>query len=102
MRYIAAYLLTVLAGKTADAETITNTLTASGVEVDAAKVAAVLKELEGKDLDEVIASGKAKFATVGGAASGPSGSASGAAAAEEEPEEEEEEESEGGFGGLFD
>jgi large subunit ribosomal protein LP2 len=73
----------------------------------------VVSELKGKDINELIAEGSSKLASVpsGGAAAGGAGAAGGApggaqAAAEEEKKEEEEEEKEEsdedmGFG-LFD
>jgi large subunit ribosomal protein LP2 len=55
MRYVAAYLLAVLGGnKNPSAEIITGILQAGGIEVDQAKVTFLLKELEGKDLNEGI------------------------------------------------
>ena len=112
MRYIAAYLLAVLGGnespKTADVEKI---LASVGVEVDAERLAKVIKELEGKNVDEVIAAGSTKLAKFGGAApAAAAGAAAGGAAAaapveEKEVGEEEEVDMGGGmdmFGGGSD
>lgn len=74
---------------------------AVGAEADPSRVSLLLKELEGKDILEVIAAGKEKFASVpsgggggvvvasGGAAAAP---AAAAAEAKEEPKKEEEKE----------
>lgn len=69
-----------------------------GVDSDADSAALLIKELEGKDVEEVIAEGRGKLASVpaGGAvaAGGAAGAAAagGAAPAEEEKVEEEEDE----------
>lgn len=71
---------------------------AVGVDSDADSAALLIKELEGKDVEEVIAEGRGKLASVpaGGAvaAGGAAGAAAagGAAPAEEEKVEEEEDE----------
>ena len=71
---------------------------AVGAEADSDRVSFLLKELEGKDILEVIAAGKEKFASVpsgggGGAVvvSSGGGGAAPAAAAEEKVEEKKEE-----------
>jgi ribosomal protein L12E/L44/L45/RPP1/RPP2 len=70
-----------------------------GVEVDANNVAKFLKEVEGKSVDELIAAGREKLASMpagGGAApsGGGAGTTAGAAAVEEEKKVEEESEEE--------
>eukprot|EP00873_Tetraselmis_striata_P039670 jgi/Tetstr1/459934/TSEL_005273.t1 len=101
MRVISAYLLAVLGGKEKPtAADITAILGAVGVEAEADKVSKLISELEGKDIQELIAEGSKKLASVpsggggggggGGAAAGGGGGAA-AAAPEPEPEEEEEE-----------
>lgn len=72
-----------------------------GAEADAARVSLLLKELEGKDILEVIAAGKEKFASVpsgggGGVvvSSAGAGGGSAAPAAEEKEEAKKEEEKE--------
>lgn len=70
---------------------------AVGAEADNAKISFLLKELEGKDILEVIASGREKFASVpsggGGGVVVSSGGGGGAApAAAEAPKVEEKEE----------
>lgn len=58
MRYVAAYLLAALGGKaspqSADIEKI---LSSVGIEADAEKLKKVISELNGKSIDELIASG---------------------------------------------
>mmetsp|Transcript_29165 Transcript_29165/g.82246 ORF Transcript_29165/g.82246 Transcript_29165/m.82246 type:complete len:110 (-) Transcript_29165:247-576(-) len=101
MRVISAYLLAVLGGKEKPtAADINGILGSVGIEADADNVTKLLSELEGKDLEELIAAGTEKLASVpsgGGAAvaaggGGGGGGAAAAAAPEPEPEPEEEEE----------
>ncbi|KAA8917050.1 hypothetical protein TRICI_000798 [Trichomonascus ciferrii] len=106
--YLAAYLLLVSGGNTApSADDIKNVISSVGVEVDEERVASLLKELEGKDVQELIAEGTEKLASVpsGGAApaaAGGAAAAGGEAAAAEEKEEEKEESDEDMGMGLFD
>ncbi|XP_024378699.1 large ribosomal subunit protein P2y [Physcomitrium patens] len=114
MKVVAAYLLALLGGNSSpSAKDIEAILGAVGAEADPSRVSLLLKELEGKDILEVIAAGKEKFASVpsgggggvvvasGGAAAAP---AAAAAEAKEEPKKEEEkEESDDDMGfSLFD
>ncbi|KAI5969578.1 hypothetical protein CANMA_001378 [Candida margitis] len=110
VKYLAAYLLLVNAGKTSpSAEDIKSVLSAADVEIEEEKIEKLLSELEGKSVEELIAEGNEKLSSVptGGAAAG--GAAGGAAAggateeAAEEAAEEEKEESDDDMGfGLFD
>eukprot|EP00898_Chlorokybus_atmophyticus_P002321 jgi/Chlat1/308/Chrsp1S08786 len=113
MRVIAAYLLAVLGGKSApNAEDIKGILSSVGIEAEDERIEKLLSELDGKDINEVIASGQSKLASVpsGGMASGGGGGGGGGAAAgggaapaEEEKKEEEKEESDDDMGfSLFD
>lgn len=110
MKYLAAYLLLVQGGNESPAAAdIKKVIESVGVEVDEARINELLASLEGKgSLEEIIAAGSQKFASVPAAgaavASGAAaGAASGAAAAEEEKEEEAAEESDDDMGfGLFD
>jgi len=61
MRYVAAYLLASLSGKEPSNDEIEKILSSVGIESDAAKASLVLKELKGKNVDEVIESGKYTF-----------------------------------------
>ena len=111
MRYVAAYLLAALGGKTTpSAADIKAILSSVGVGVDDEKLAFVMAQLAGKDINDVVAAGVGKLASVptGGAASagGAKAAAGGdapAAAVEEVKEESEEEESDDDMGfSLFD
>ena len=112
MRYVAAYLLLNLGGKANPSEAdIKSLLNAVGVGIDDDKLKFVLSQLKDKDINEVLAEGAKKLASVpaGGAAPAAGGTAGGAAAggaadaAEEKKEESEEEESDDDMGfSLFD
>lgn len=83
MRYVAAYVLAVLGGKkNPSAEDVTAILEAAGASVDNEPLETLLKELDGKNIWEVIDAGRAKFASVpsGGAAPAAAAPAAGAAA----------------------
>ena len=111
MKHLAAYLLLGLGGNASpSASDIKGVLEAVGIEADDERLEKLLSELEGKDINELIASGSEKLASVpsggaGGAAAGGA-AAGGAAPAEEakvEEKEEEKEESDEDMGfGLFD
>ena len=116
MRYVAAYLLAVLGGNTSpSAQDIKKILGSVGIDADDDKIAKVISELKGKDVNDVIAEGQTRLATVsfgGGVAVAASGATASAAkeelkapAQEEKKEEkaEEDEESDEDMGfGLFD
>ncbi|KAK6192850.1 hypothetical protein SNE40_004250 [Patella caerulea] len=110
MRYVAAYLLASLGGKdnptSADIEKILGSV---GIESEADKVKKVVEELKGKKLEDLIAEGQKKLASVpsgGGGAAAPAAGAAAPEAAKEEkaakkPEPESESDEDMGFG-LFD
>ena len=109
MKYLAAYLLLTQGGNESPAAAdIKKVIESVGIEADEARINELLSALEGKSLDELIAEGQQKFASVpvgGAAAAGASAAAGGAAAGEaaEEKEEEAAEESDDDMGfGLFD
>ncbi|CAI8006549.1 60S acidic ribosomal protein P2 [Geodia barretti] len=118
MRYVAAYLLATLGGKSNPSkEDVENILESVGLDVDDEKLTKasprVVGELDGKDINEVISEGMGKLASMpsGGAVAAVSagGGGEGGAAAEqkeeakEEKKEEEEDESDDDMGfGLFD
>ncbi|CAG5857028.1 unnamed protein product [Menidia menidia] len=115
MRYVAAYLLAALGGnESPEAKDIKKILESVGIESEETRLEKVISELKGKNVEEVIATGYGKLASVpaGGAvavassgAGGSGGAAAPAAAAEEKKEEkkEESEESDDDMGfGLFD
>ena len=116
MRHLATYLMLVLGGnENPTAEDITNALSKCGIETDPERLSSLISELEGKDVEELIALGKQKL-MAGGAGGGGGAPAAAAAAAPssapdtgakeekkpEKPKEEEVDPLEGGmdmFGG---
>merc|ERR1711970_614404 len=102
MRYVAAYLLSSLGGNTApSAKDIKKILESVGIEADDTRMEKVISELKGKNVDEVIATGYGKLASMpaGGAVAVASSAAAGsggaaAPAAVEEKKEEKKKESE--------
>lgn len=58
MRYVAAYLLASLSGKEPSSDDVEKVLSSVGIESDSAKLSIVLKELKGKNVDDLIQSGK--------------------------------------------
>ncbi|XP_077419821.1 large ribosomal subunit protein P2-like [Vanacampus margaritifer] len=116
MRYVAAYLLSALGGnENPDAKHIKKILESVGIEADDTRLEKVLSQLKGKKVNDVIAAGVGKLASMpaGGAVavatsavSSSGGGAAAPAAAQEKKKEEKKEESEEsdddmGFG-LFD
>ncbi|KAM9988700.1 hypothetical protein ACTFIY_004757 [Dictyostelium cf. discoideum] len=106
MKYLAAYLLASLSGN-ANAAQVTKILQSVGVEVDAARVESVCKELDGKDVQALIAAGKSKVGSVAAAAAPAAATSAAPAAAAAAPAkkvvEEKKEESDDDMGmGLFD
>ena len=54
MRYVAAYLLATLGGnKDPSASDVKDILSSVGIDVDSERLDVVIKELSGKDIDEV-------------------------------------------------
>jgi large subunit ribosomal protein LP2 len=114
MRHIAAYLLLQIGGNASPtAADISKLLSTVGIEADESRLETLISELDGKDINALIAEGNSKLASVpsgGGAAVASSGGAapSGGAATEapkeeEKKKEEEKEESDDDMGfGLFD
>merc|ERR1711908_185194 len=102
----AAALLVALGGGDVSEANIKKLLDVVGIECDSEKVGIVVKELAGKNIEELIAEGNSKLASVpsgGGAAAPASGGAAAAEEAKEEKKEEPEEESDDDMGfGLFD
>ena len=105
---MAAAALLVLGGKEVTADAVKAVLTAAGAEVDEERVTLLLKELEGKDIHELLAKGEKDLKSVVGVAAAPSGGGGGGAAAApaakaaEKPKEEEVDALDGGmdmFGG---
>ncbi|KAJ5176116.1 uncharacterized protein N7482_001993 [Penicillium canariense] len=110
MKFLAAYLLLALAGnESPSASDIKEVLSSVGIDADSERLEKVVAELQGKNLQELIAEGSTKLASVpsggaGGAAAPAAAAAGGAAeAAPEAAKEEEKEESDEDMGfGLFD
>nr|ACR24957.1 ribosomal protein P2 [Lepidochitona cinerea] len=113
MRYVAAYMLATLGGNANPSQKdLENILGSVGIEVEKDKAAKVISELKGKDINQVIAEGEKKLASVpsgGGGAAAPAAAAGGgggaapAAKKKEEKKDEPEEESDDDLGfGLFD
>ncbi|KAG7235189.1 hypothetical protein INR49_003100, partial [Caranx melampygus] len=110
MRYVAAYLLAALGGnENPEAKDIKKILESVGIEADDTRLGKVITELKGKNVNEVIATGYSKLASMpaGGAVAAVASSAgagSGGAAAllqekkEEKKEESEESDDDMGFG----
>lgn len=120
MRYVAAYLLASLSGTPTNAD-LEKILGSVGIEVDDDKLNQVMKSLSGKDLAQVIETGRGRLGSVptgGGAVAaapvaggGGGGGVEAAApeAVEEEKKEEKKDDSDDGSGsdddmgfGLFD
>lgn len=95
MEYVYAAMLLHSAGKEIDDDAVTAVLKAAGVDVDAARVKALVASLGGVDIAEAMAT-----AVAAPAAAAPAAAAASADAAPAAEEAEEEEEEEGGFEGL--
>ncbi|XP_074559290.1 large ribosomal subunit protein P2w-like [Curcuma longa] len=96
MKVVAAYLLAVLGGNSSpSSDDIVSILESVGAESDVKRITQFLAEVKGKDITELIAAGREKFASVptGGAVSAVAvaapGGGAGAAPAAEEPKKEE-------------
>merc|ERR1712112_159632 len=94
MRYVAAYLLAQLGGNDApDAAAIKAILGSVGVDADEEKMNKVISELSGKAIDDVLAEGKEKLASVPSGAAPAAGGAAAAGGAEDAPAAEAKKES---------
>jgi large subunit ribosomal protein LP2 len=70
MKHIAAYVLLVLGGNaTPSAEDVKNLITSAGGEADEEKLTALLGDLDGKNIHELLAEGEKKLKSVVGVAS---------------------------------
>ncbi|KAG7559659.1 hypothetical protein ISN45_Aa05g012470 [Arabidopsis thaliana x Arabidopsis arenosa] len=109
MKVAAAFLLAVLGGNAnPSADNIKNIIGAVGADVDGESIELLLKEVSGKDIAELIASGREKLVSVpsggGGAVSAAPSSGGGgaggapAAAEKKEAKKEEKEESDDDMG----
>ena len=95
MEYVYAAMLLHSAEKTIDEDAVSAVLKAAGVDVDAARVKALVASLSGVDIAEAMATAVAAPAAAAPVAAAGGSSEEAAPAAEEEEEEEE-----GGFEGL--
>uniref|UniRef100_A0A6B2F398 Large ribosomal subunit protein P2 n=3 Tax=Crotalinae TaxID=8710 RepID=A0A6B2F398_BOTNI len=114
MRYVAAYLLAVLGGnESPSSKDLKKILDSVGIETDDERVTKVIGELNGKNIEDVIAQGNSKLASMpaggavavssGGSAAPAGGPAPAAAEEKKEEKKEESEESDDDMGfGLFD
>ncbi|KAI8589988.1 60s acidic ribosomal protein-domain-containing protein [Geranomyces variabilis] len=99
MKLLAAYMLATLGGNTSpSAADVKKILSSVGVEAEEERLTKLISELNGKDINELIAEGSKKLASMpaGGAAAGGAAPAAGgvaAAAPKEEKKEEVKEES---------
>jgi large subunit ribosomal protein LP2 len=67
MRHLAAYLLLIAGGNESPSkEDVENLLSSVGIEVDSERLDTLLKELDGKDVNELIALGREKLSAGGG------------------------------------
>eukprot|EP01042_Synura_sphagnicola_P008266 gene8266-10591_t len=74
MKEIAAYILLTLGGNASPtAEQVSSVISSIGGEVDEAKVASLVEELEGKDISQLVAKGKDDLKACGGAVGGGAG-----------------------------
>ncbi|XP_004297921.1 PREDICTED: 60S acidic ribosomal protein P2B-like [Fragaria vesca subsp. vesca] len=112
MKVIAAYMLAILGGNTSPtAGDVKKILGSVGAEADNDRIELLLSQMKYKDINEVVASGREKLASVvssGGAVAGvaPAAGNAGAAdiaSAEQKKEEkvEDEEEEDGDLGDIF-
>merc|ERR1711976_529198 len=109
MRYVAAALLIALGGGDINAKNIKSILSSVGIDAEDDRVKTVVEQLKGKNVEELMAEGMGKLASVpsGGAAPAAGGAAAGGDAPagdkkeEKKEESEEEEDDDMGFG-LFD
>ena len=95
MEYVYAAMLLHSAEKEINDDAVSAVLKAAGVDVDAARVKALVASLSGVDIAEAMAT-----AVAAPAAAAPVAAAGSADAAPAEEEEEEEEDDGGGFEGL--
>lgn len=99
---MAVYMMLVLGGNATPSKAdVEKALSAVGIESDDTRLSALMTEMEGKDLSELVEAGKKRLAKFGSGGGGGGAAAGGAAAAEEEKEEEPEEE-EAEIGGGMD
>merc|ERR1712134_248938 len=95
MKYVAAYLLAAINNESPSKSDVKKILDSIESDIDQAQFDKVFSELDGKNVDEVVAEGMGLLASVpsgGGAAAGGAAAAGGDAGAAEAPKEEEKKE----------
>merc|ERR1711981_719089 len=98
MKYVAAYLLAAQSGSAPSKAQVTKILESIGADIEAEKFDKVFSELDGKNVEEVIAEGMGLLASVpSGGAAAAGGDAAPAAEEKKESSEEEESDSDMGF-----
>ena len=101
MEYVYAALLLNAAEKDINEENVTAVLSAAGVEVDDARVKALIASLEDVDIEEAIATAAAAAPAAAAAAPAEEEAEEEAPAEEEDDEEEAEAAAAAGLGALF-
>ena len=102
MEYIYAAMILHTTDKEINEENVSKILEAAGVDVDEARVKALIAALEDVDIEEAMESSALSAAPVAAAPAAPAADAAPAEKAEEEEDEEEaEEEAAAGLGALF-
>merc|ERR1712242_214163 len=97
IKYVAAYLLAAQSGSAPSKDAVTKILESIGADIESDKLDKVFAELDGKNVEEVIAEGMSLLASVPSGGAAPAAGAA-APAAEEKKEESEEEESDSDMG----
>merc|ERR1712183_843052 len=64
MKYVAAYMLAALSGEAPSKDAVTKILESVGADINAEQFDKVFAELDGKNVDEVVAEGMSKLASV--------------------------------------
>ena len=102
MEYVYSAMLLHSAGKKITEENVKKILTAAGVDVDDARIKALIASLDGVDIEEAIKSAAVPVAAVAAPAGAAPAEEKKEEAKEEEEEEVSEEEAAAGLGALFD
>merc|ERR1712178_130861 len=91
MKYVAAYLLAAQSGSAPSKDAVTKILESIGADIESDKLDKVFSELDGKNVEEVIAEGMSLLASVPSGGAAPAAGAAEEAAVEEKKESSEEE-----------
>merc|ERR1712139_137595 len=92
MKYVAAYMLAAMANASPSEADVKKVLESIGAEIDDEKFNKVFSELNGKNVDEVVAEGMGLLASVPSGGAAPAAGAAAGGAAEEAPKEKEKKE----------